>query len=390
MPAPLPPIRLTGALALRDGALQPRTVGLAGGRIVSGPFPEIDLSGYFVLPGIVDLYHSGAAHPIGPGSTRNCAMTQLDQEAASHGVTTRCVSVPWSWERPDAAPQAAREVARLWDSHRPHRLTDLHLQLRTDPHMVDTADDLLGLVRDFGVSQVLFRDMAGTAKDLRLRDASGFAQWCWSQGSTPEHLDAALDDVLAASGRVPRHLCRLAEQLDEIGVAYGSIGDRTAEAREHLSMIGARLCVDPETAQVASVARAVGDPVLLSANGVLRSGSLGQKFDPVDLLRRGHCEALVSGTRSASPLQAAFHLVDLGVMSLAEAWRLVSEIPARVLRRPDRGEIALGRRADLTVVNAETRSVEATICNGRLSFLSGEAARRFIGLREDLGTLAAE
>ena len=33
MPAPLPPIRLTGAVALREGQFCARTVGLARGRI---------------------------------------------------------------------------------------------------------------------------------------------------------------------------------------------------------------------------------------------------------------------------------------------------------------------------------------------------------------------
>ena len=390
MPAPLPPIRLTGAVALREGQFCARTVGLARGRIAAGPFPEVDLSGYLILPGIVDLHHSGALRQIGPGASGDCGMAQVDQEAASHGVTTRCISVPWSWERPAAAPSAARETARLWDLHRTRALTDLHLQLRADPHMVDNTDELMALVRDHGVSQVLFRDLASPARDLRGSDPERFAQWCWVQGATPDQVSDALDAVLTATGRVPRHLCRLAEAFDEIGVLYGSIGDRSAEAREHLSMIGARLCVDPETAQVAAAARAVGDPVLLSADSLLHPAVGGRKLDPVDLMRRGQCEALISGAHSASPLQAAVRLVDLGLMPLAEAWRLLSEVPARILRLPDRGEIATGRRADLTIVHARTRAVEATISAGRLAFLSGEAAHRFIGLRQDLQTLAAE
>lgn len=390
MPAPLPPIRLTGAVALRDGQLSARTVALAGGRIASGPFPEVDLSGYLILPGIVDLHHTGALRHIGPDTAGDCDMVQVDQEAAAHGVTTRCISVPWSWERSAVAPSAALETVRRWDSHRSRALTDLHLQLRADPHMIDSASDLMGLVRDHGVSLVLFRNLVSAARDLRAHNPERFVQWCQTEGGSPEATSAALDDMLAAAGRMPRHLCRLAEQFDEIGVLYGSVGDRTAEAREHLSMIGARLCVAPETAQVAGAARAVGDPVLLSADGLLRPAVCGRKLDPVDLLRHGTCDALISGAHSASPLQAAFRLVDLGLMPLEQAWRRVSEIPARILRLPDRGEIAPGRRADLTIVQARTRAVEATISGGRLAFLSGEAAHRFMGLRDDLHGMAAE
>ena len=37
-----------------------------------------------------------------------------------------------------------------------------------------------------------------------------------------------------------------------------------------------------------------------------------------------------------------------------------------------------GLRADLVVVNAETRAIEATIAAGRLTYLAGEAGCRFL------------
>ena len=48
-----------------------------------------------------------------------------------------------------------------------------------------------------------------------------------------------------------------------------------------------------------------------------------------------------------------------------------------------------GLRADMVIVNAETRGIEATISAGRLSYLAGEAARRFVSQPEAL-RLAAE
>ena len=68
---------------------------------------------------------------------------------------------------------------------------------------------------------------------------------------------------------------------------------------------------------------------------------------------------------------------------------MVSSRPAEILRLPDRGVIAQGKRADLTIVNAATRRVEATIARGRLAYLAGEAGRRFLAAPEAL-RLAAE
>jgi len=47
----LAPLRLTGAQILRDGAMQQRAISLADGWVTRGPLPEVDLSGYLILPG---------------------------------------------------------------------------------------------------------------------------------------------------------------------------------------------------------------------------------------------------------------------------------------------------------------------------------------------------
>jgi alpha-D-ribose 1-methylphosphonate 5-triphosphate diphosphatase len=48
------------------------------------------------------------------------------------------------------------------------------------------------------------------------------------------------------------------------------------------------------------------------------------------------------------------------------------------MRMPDRGNIAPGRRADLVFINKESRRIEATVSDGCLSFVAGDAAYRFI------------
>ena len=67
----------------------------------------------------------------------------------------------------------------------------------------------------------------------------------------------------------------------------------------------------------------------------------------------------------------------------------MSEAAAEIHGLPDRCTIAPGKRADLIVVHAGTRRVEATIAAGRLVFLTGEAANRFFGTLSPV-RLAAE
>jgi alpha-D-ribose 1-methylphosphonate 5-triphosphate diphosphatase len=56
----------------------------------------------------------------------------------------------------------------------------------------------------------------------------------------------------------------------------------------------------------------------------------------------------------------------------------------------DRGEIALGRRADLAIVNQSTRQVEGTLVGGRWSYLAGGLAQRLTSGEAARERLAAE
>ena len=127
----------------------------------------------------------------------------------------------------------------------------------------------------------------------------------------------------------------------------------------------------------------------MGAPNVVRGGSQSGNIAAVDLIRRGLCDALVSDYYYPALAQAAFRLVDDGILDLPGAWALISAHPAQILHLPDRGVIAPGKRADLCVINAQTRRVEATLVAGRLTHLTGEAAQRFLGARAELA-MAAE
>ena len=106
------------------------------------------------------------------------------------------------------------------------------------------------------------------------------------------------------------------------------------------------------------------------------------------LLAKGMGDALASRDHPAALVAAAFALADGGTRTLPEAWAMLSEHPARIMGLDDRGRIATGLRADLTILNAETRTVEATLAGGRIAYLSGELAARFIDARLPLAVAA--
>nr|WP_084615229.1 amidohydrolase family protein [Roseivivax isoporae] len=374
-------VRLTGATVLRGGMLQRRSVAIEDGRISKGPLPEVDLSGFLVLPGIVDLHaerpipqhavpqHAGARHTA-------TFLAAIEREAAANGVTTAWIAQGWSWEGGTAAPEAAQAFLAAHEGFVATRgLIDLRVSLSCETHTVETRDALLAAVRRHRVDLVLFTDR------LSQLVRSGAAP---SLPGARADLASRMRRAAGERREVPRHLCRLAEGFDTLGVTYGSLDDADGETRETWAMIGAKLCARPVSRKAAALSRAVGDPVAVPAAQVLDESGTAH-----DLVRDGLCSALISNGVYSALADAAFGLVEAGTLSLPQAWALISSGPAEILRLPDRGVIDYGRRADLTLVNARTRSIEGTICAGRIAHLAGEAADRFVQSSGAVSALAA-
>lgn len=388
-----PPLRLIGASVLRDGEMQKRSVAITGGIISKGPLPEVDLSGYLILPGIIDLHGDAFERHIAPRPSAPFPIASglhaTDRDAAANGVTTAWLAQSWSWEGGHRGPDMAEDIMAALSNLRPQLMTDLRLQLRVETHTVETADRLLAAVRRYGIDYVIFNNHLDEALMLAQSRPADLVIWAAKAGRTAEAQLALVEAARKQSPQVPRYLCRLAEAFDTLGVHYGSHDDPDGETRERFSMIGARICEFPTARSAAALARAVNNPVLMGAPNVARGGSQSGNVAATDLIRRGLCDALVSDYYYPALAQAAFRLVDDKVLDLPTAWGMISARPAQILHLADRGVIDYGKRADLCIVNEATRQVEATLVGGCLTHLTGEAARRFLGGRAALA-LAAE
>ena len=388
----LPPMRLTGAEILRGGEMQRRSISIDLGRITQSCLPEVDLSGYLVLPGIIDLHCDGFERHLAPRPTApfplQPGLASTDREAASHGVTTAYIAQGWSWEGGHRSPDQAELVMAALDIYTPRALTDLRLQIRAETHLVDAGAQLIAAVKRHKIDYVVFNDHLEEGLDMRRLAPADFALWARKLGKQPEELARALEKAKFRARDVPRHLCTLAEAFDDLGVVYGSHADPDGETRERYSMIGARIAEFPTTRQAARAAHAMMCPVIMGAPNVVRGKSQAGHISAADLVSEGLCDALVSDYHIPALALAAWALVDRGIMSLPKAWAMISANPAEIMRMPDRGRLDPGMRADLVVINAETRAVEATICAGRLSYLAGEAGRRFMSSSQSLRVAA--
>lgn len=374
------PIRLTRAQTLIEGAFQDLPLTVADGQITDGPAREVDLGGYLVLPGIIDLHGDGFERHLAPRPSapfdKARGLASVAGELVVNGVTTAWLAQSWSWEGLFRSGEATVELLQALAQARPGLLPDLRVQIRLETHVVDQHEQVLQAVTDHGVDYVVFNNHLPEAQEMANHRPDRLANWAAQTRRTPDQMMAI---VRAAEGQeplVPDALRALSAAFRAQGVRMGSHDDGNAEIRAFYRGLGAPVCEFPTTFDAARAARDAGEPVLMGAPNVVRGGSQTGNIAAEALIAEGLVDALMSDYYYPALSQAAFALAERGVQSLAQAWEMISTTPARIMGLADRGHLGMGARADIAVVNRDTHRVEMTLCAGRVAHLSGELARR--------------
>ncbi|MEO0730903.1 MAG: amidohydrolase family protein, partial [Pseudomonadota bacterium] len=114
----------------------------------------------------------------------------------------------------------------------------------------------------------------------------------------------------------------------------------------------------PTTLEAAKLSHEAGVRVMMGAPNVVRGGSHSGNIASEELARAGYLDALSSDYVPASLLFGAFELARrVEGYDLADAIRTVTLNPARAAGLTDRGEIAVGKRADFVRVRANADPV---------------------------------
>jgi alpha-D-ribose 1-methylphosphonate 5-triphosphate diphosphatase len=359
----------------RDGPL-----GLSGGRIgdPGSGARRVDARGKLILPGIVDIHGDGFEWHLAP---RRGAMTDLqtglfaaEAELAANGITTAVLAQFWSWEGGMRSPDFATRMLDAWDIVAPQVATDLRVQLRIETHHLEAHDAALAAIARHGIDYVAFNDHLPHARLAAGRSIPRLTGTALKSGRSPEAHLALMQRLHALAPEVPAAMDALCATLRGAGVTLASHDDATPEDRAAWRARGCAISEFPETQEAAAAAHAARDGVVMGAPNVARGASHKGKVSAREMLAAGHVDALASDYHYPAPRQA---ILGLGA-PLETLWPLISSGPARLLGLADRGTLEAGRRADLVVLDAETRRLEMTIANGAISFARGEMAARLL------------
>jgi alpha-D-ribose 1-methylphosphonate 5-triphosphate diphosphatase len=376
--------RITGAEILRPDGLHKGALTVAQGCISEGTAPrEVDLSGYLVLPGIVDVHGDGFERHLAPrrGAMKEMAegLVAAESELAANGITTAVLAQFVSWEGGLRGLEFADQVFKAIRDTSATLVTDLRAQLRFETHLLDLYGDLPNLVDEWQVKYVVFNDHLPHARLAEGRQPPRMVGQALKAGRNPETHFQLMKDLHARSADVARALGGLCADLTSHGIRLGSHDDTTEAQRAEWHARGVHVAEFPETSAAAEAAKKLGDKVVLGAPNVVRGGSHTGNVSAIDVISFGHCDAIASDYHYPSPRRAALLIARSGITDLAAAWRLVSAGPADVLGLRDRGELVTGKRADIVILDAQTHRVAATLVQGQFSYLSGPIANRYFG-----------
>jgi alpha-D-ribose 1-methylphosphonate 5-triphosphate diphosphatase len=339
-----------GSVLIRDGLI----ADIGSDRSAAG----VDLGGDLLLPGLVELHtdHLERHFTPRPGVQWDplAAALASDAQLAAAGVTTvlDAVRIGSASNQNDAAAQAARVLADSIEEAADAGLlrADHAIHVRCEV----SAEDCLDAFSEFGDDPhvLLISLMDHTPGQRQYADMELFRRYLVGKGQVTESgFDAFVAPLIERSGRYADvHRRAIAGLAAQRGITVATHDDATPDHVAESVELGGCISEFPTTVLAASAAAKHGQLIVMGAPNIVRGSSQSGNVAASDLLGRGLLHILSSDYVPSSPLQAVFQLAADGTMGLADGTRLVSGNPARAVGLDDRGEIAIGKRADLVQV----------------------------------------
>ncbi|SEI15522.1 alpha-D-ribose 1-methylphosphonate 5-triphosphate diphosphatase [Tardiphaga sp. OK245] len=334
----------------------------------------LDASDLLVLPGIVDLHGDAFERQLMPRPgvdfPVDVALIDSDRQAIANGITTVFHGTTWSWEPGLRGAENARKLLDAIETLRPKLASDTRFHLRQETFNLDAEDEIVGWLQAGRIDLLAFNDhmdIAGISKPAKR------ARMVERTGLSSDAFDQLVDRVLSRADEVPASIARLAKAASAAGVPTLSHDDATPTMRDDFRRLGVNIAEFPINVETAQAAADAGDFIVFGAPNVVRGGSHTGWTKASDMIAKGLCSILASDYYYPAQLLAAFRLVEDRILSLPQAWTLISSAPAKAAGLTDRGEIAGGRRADLLLVDdsiAMRPRIVAVIAQGKLVHLT--------------------
>ena len=348
-------------IVLADSIIEDGSVLIEDGKIVAinpesvSDAKEVDLKNKFLMPGLIDLHCDALEKEVEPRPNvhfpLDFACAQADKRNAAAGITTVFHALSFAHEELGVRNnEFAAEIARSVHAWHPHGLVDNRVHCRyeiTDETGLPILKQLLNedamhliSMMDHTPGQGQFKDMAAY-RDYLTR----------TYKKTADEVEVILErKVTSAAGAFSR-MEELAMAAHAAGISVASHDDDSSERVETMSQIGADISEFPITLEAAQAAKATGMSTIFGAPNILRGKSQSGSMKAIEAIHEGVADCLCADYAPAALIVSLFRIPEISDLDLPAAIRLATKNPAKAARLNDRGEIAVGKRADLIAVD---------------------------------------
>ncbi|MEO0761206.1 MAG: alpha-D-ribose 1-methylphosphonate 5-triphosphate diphosphatase, partial [Pseudomonadota bacterium] len=392
----------TGASVYLPGEIVETTVTVEDGVIaaIGGPVrgEEIDARGRIVAPALVDVHGDAFERQMMPRPgvffPMETAVLETDRQLAANGIATTYHSLTLSYEPGLRSVETARAMMQAIRDLAPRLAVENRIQLRWETfafEALETLDwafeaplkpslafnDHLSMSmrsRETGIQERLFEHNPDYAlmdiddDDLFEKRHRKHAE---RSGLDYDAFKSLVHRVWDRRAEVPDAIKAIAEKARAKGVAMLSHDDTQAETRQFYRGIGATVSEFPMTMGPARDARDAGDTIIFGSPNAVRGGSHIGSLSAADMVEEGYCDVLASDYYYPAMLAAVHRLDREKRADRLRLWSLVSAGPARAMKLHDRGEISVGKRADLVLVDwpeSAAPAVRGTWVEGRPAY----------------------
>ena len=318
-----------------------------------------DLDGDYLIPGLVELHtdHLEVHYNPRPGVNWPAvsAVIAHDAQIAGAGITTVFDALrAGTFDPGDLSAKDGEKLSRaITQAQGNGQLRAEHfIHLRCEMPCEDTVDCAKRTAAAGPVHLISIMDHTPGARQFTSLDK--FREYYLGKKMIlPEKIEAYIVERQQLQVRyVPTNKAAILALAREYGISILSHDDATAAHVDEAVADGVAISEFPTTAESAFAARDNGLKILMGAPNLIRGGSHSGNISTEEVARAGLLDIMSSDYVPVSLLAAAFELPRrVETISLPQALAIVSKNPAAAAGLNDRGEIAIGKRADLVQVH---------------------------------------
>ncbi len=338
----------TGSVVIEDGLIRAMD---RGDTSVTG---TEDWAGDWLLPGLVEVHTDNLEKHLSPRPgvlwNAHSAMLVHDAQCAAAGITTVLDSVVvGDLDEGGARSQTQHtSIAALHQCHDEKLMRVAHLlHLRCEL----SAPDMLEVFHQYADDSLLtlVSMMDHTPGQRQWRDMRSYRRYTERNGRYNE----AEFDAMIAQRKADQQAYSLPHRVEIVrecrarNMPMASHDDTLLSDIAQAVEEGVVMSEFPTTIEAAQAARAAGMAIIMGGPNMVKGGSHSGNVSAAELAQLDLLDVFSSDYVPSSLLLATFMLGALEGWTLPKAVRTVTRNPARSIGLQDRGDVALGQRADL-------------------------------------------